>query len=167
MVSDDRADGKRQELIQIAEAAVLSHKPRRGAEKIPERSANKLAAAVVDAFASLTPPKHEISIGLMTMFQGGTGGGSSVKPGNILLNWRTIIIEGSLSVLAAVEGVKKPWLAPFAALAIWCQLWRMNFSPELVQSVGRNSPSRIKCSTKAAFAKPVGEWAATARYLVD
>ena len=47
----------------------------------------------------------------------------SVKPGNILLNWRKLFDNIPDVVLTGAGVEAAPWLWPFAGLAIWNKVW--------------------------------------------
>ncbi len=54
---------------------------------------------------------------------GGIGDGSSIKPGNIWLNWKQVLIEGSESILSIAGAVAVPWLVPLAGLVVCNRIW--------------------------------------------
>ena len=70
----------------------------------------------------LHPAGGELSF-VIIIGTGGTGDGSSIKPGNIWLNWKQVLIEGSESILSIAEAVAVPWLVPFAGLSVCNRFW--------------------------------------------
>lgn len=56
---------------------------------------------------------------------GGVGGGRSLKPGNIWLNWKKLLIVGSESILTIAGAASVPWLIPLAGLVVWNKVWSL------------------------------------------
>ena len=114
-------DQKRTELIEIAKTALLTLPQM--ATPLAARTADDLAAAIVDSFASITPPPN-IFYTITIKSAGGRvqGGGFTTKPGNIVLNWRKLFEEASASLFPVVAATQIPWLVPFAALVVWSKL---------------------------------------------
>ena len=86
-------------------------------------NATDLARFVADHFCEVTAPEVSVRFDFMAMRPGGQGGGMIRKPGNILLNWRRLLMAVSESTLAGFGVAQQPWLIPFAALVIWNTLW--------------------------------------------
>jgi hypothetical protein len=87
-----------------------------------------VAALILDRFAAITPPSHDKSIDYVVAgLSGGPhgrGGGVSIKPGNIVLNWRRLIFDGS-EIAVALKELANPLTAIFAALIIWNKVWSL------------------------------------------
>jgi len=63
----------------------------------------------------------------ITMSRGGYGGGITTKPGNLVLNLRTLLVDLAEVITIGAGAVNVPWLAPIAALRIWNKFWsRLN-----------------------------------------
>lgn len=83
-----------------------------------------LAERIVDAFCSLTPPQQPPVLMTYTVLRsGGYQGGYSRKPGNLWLNWKSLIRSLGDVVLTVGGAVATPWLIPFAALSLWNTVW--------------------------------------------
>jgi len=67
----------------------------------------------------------ELRIEFLTIRSGGLGGGSSTKPGNIWLNWRKLLVDGSESILTVIGALAEPWLISLAGLVVWNKIWSM------------------------------------------
>lgn len=111
---NDALEEKRQQLIEAASEAIQEW----GLDD------NRLAETAVAAFARLTPPqKPENYIQLITL-NPLTQQAQSIKPGNLLLNWRKLIdIVPDTAIAAAGASAAPPWLLPFIALYIWNKIW--------------------------------------------
>jgi hypothetical protein len=84
----------------------------------------KVAERVVDHFCRMSPPMDPPRLmHMITLDQGGRGGGHSRKPGNLALNWKRLRGDFGDLVLTAAGVVAAPWLIPFAALSIWNKFW--------------------------------------------
>jgi hypothetical protein len=62
--------------------------------------------------------KEDKTYFLIKIPEGGIGGGRSVKTGNICLNWKKLLVEGSEIVFAVIESASNPWLIPFTGLIV-------------------------------------------------
>src|SRR5262249_53889028 len=83
------------------------------------------ATEIVRQFIRITPPESP-SIGLITMQYGGTRA-RSTKPGNVVLNMRTLLSDVAEVVMLSATAVSVPWTRSFVALRIWNKLWsRLN-----------------------------------------
>ncbi len=91
-----------------------------------------LATNLVKEFVTIRPPeKKTISFELLTISSGGKGGGTSLKPGNMILNMRKLFKTIASGVLAIPGIVHAPWTIPFFALLLWDNIWsslKINFS---------------------------------------
>lgn len=81
------------------------------------------ALGIVAHLAVITPPEVETFCHLLTIREGGVGGGQSVKPGNIVLNMRKFVTAVASGVLTTVGVVEVPWTAIFGALVVWDSLY--------------------------------------------
>ena len=85
------------------------------------------SVATVQAFVEFTAPRidgeMETNFNLI-IASDPTAGGLTIKPGNILLNWRKLF-ERSPELVLAGAGVNQPWLVPFAALYVWNLVWSL------------------------------------------
>ena len=98
------------------------------AKKIVELSTTEipysedLAQSVVCSFCDITEPEEWLTIERITLDREGRGGGTSRKPGNIVLNWRKLFRTVPSIALAGAGAASLPWLFPLAALHIWCEV---------------------------------------------
>jgi len=116
MKLEERAKEKRKELTDIVKDVIQNY---------DIQNKEKIASEIIDHFLNITPPKMELRMEILTLKQGGVGGGSSTKPGNIWLNWRKLLVDGSESILTFIGAVAVPWLIPFAGLVVWNKIWSM------------------------------------------
>jgi hypothetical protein len=116
MKLEERAKEKRKELTDIVKDVIQNY---------DIQNKEKIASEIIDHFLNITPPEMELRMEILTLKQGGVGGGSSTKPGNIWLNWRKLLVEGSESILTFIGAVAVPWLIPFAGLVVWNKIWSM------------------------------------------
>jgi hypothetical protein len=93
-----------------------------------DKTSEAVATVILDRFATITPPSQDVSIGLVIAGVSGgphgQGGGVSIKPGNIVLNWRRLIFDGS-EIAVATKELGHPLTAVFAALIIWNKVWSL------------------------------------------
>jgi hypothetical protein len=121
---------------------------------------DKFSDNLVSHFCEITPPEIDTTMHLMTIKPGGMGGGRSSKPGNIWLNWRKLLVDGSESILTVVGAVSIPWLIPFAALVVWnkiCSLCNLEISERhaaVVWTMWQNR-DETNCVEPSAIAKLV------------
>jgi hypothetical protein len=81
------------------------------------------AADAIDTFVKVTPPVESYSSYLLRFNEGGVGGGSSTKPGNIELNIHKlvrIVVSGTLAIASAISD---PWTLMLGALVTWDAIW--------------------------------------------
>jgi len=125
MKLNKRAEEKKQEVFEIAKNTIAPHFSN------PE----KLSTKIIDHFCRITPPeiddtpitKIDTTLHIFLNIQpGGLGGARSSKPGNILLNWRKLLIDASESILTIVGAVTVPWLIPLAGLVVWNKVWSLS-----------------------------------------
>jgi hypothetical protein len=94
-----------------------------------------LAKAIIASFAQVTPgtvkaeaPTRIDYIDISKPF----GSGTSIKPGNIRLNWKKLF-EKTPELVLTGAGVTQMWLVPFAALYLWNLVWslaKVELSPD-------------------------------------
>tara|TARA_Y100001947_G_C10292299_1_gene283425 strand:- start:97 stop:696 length:600 start_codon:yes stop_codon:yes gene_type:complete len=83
---------------------------------------------LVTAFCRVTPPKVQKTpripntTELIILSSGGLRGGTSVKPGNITLNWKNLFSALPGMVLTGVSVAAHPWLIVLGALVICIDL---------------------------------------------
>jgi hypothetical protein len=86
--------------------------------------ADLLAAQVVQRFADITAPYYEPEpMRLMVLSEGGVGGGSTTKPGNVVLNLRKLVRAIASGILTIAGATAAPWLLLIGALVTWDALW--------------------------------------------
>lgn len=107
---DDEAENqKHHELVEIAHAVLNDA---------------DLATRVVSSLCRLSPPKDPpVVIEMMTVHSMGARGGQSRKPGNLLINMKSLVSEFGDIGLAGAAGAVDHRLVPLAALSIWNKLW--------------------------------------------
>jgi len=116
MKLEERAEEKKEELTDIVKGVIQNY---------DIQNKDEISSAIIDHFVNITPPEMELRMDLITIRQGGMGGGSSTKPGNIWLNWRKLLAEGAESILTVVGAVAVPWLIPLAGLVVWNKVWSL------------------------------------------
>mgnify|MGYP000218040462 CR=1 FL=1 len=99
MKLEERDEEKREELTDIVKGVIQNY---------DIQNKEEISSAIIDHFVNITPPEKELRSELITIRQGGMGGGSSTKPGNIWLNWRKLLVEGAESILTVVGAVAVP-----------------------------------------------------------
>ena len=116
MKLEERAKEKRGELTDIVKDVIQNY---------DIQNKGEISSAIIDHFVNIAPPEEELRMELLTIGQGGMGGGSSTKPGNIWLNWRKLLVEGAESILTVVGAVAVPWLISLAGLVVWNKVWSL------------------------------------------
>ena len=116
MKLEERAEEKKEGLTDIVKGVIQNY---------DIQNKDEISSAIIDHFVNITPPEMELRMDLITIRQGGMGGGSSTKPGNIWLNWRKLLAEGAESILTVVGAVAVPWLIPLAGLVVWNKVWSL------------------------------------------
>jgi hypothetical protein len=87
---------------------------------------NEITNFVLKKFAVIDPPKEEKIIQYITFSSNsGIGGGSTIKPGNIILNWKKLLVEGMEHYLTIVGAAATPYLIPFAAIVVWNKVYAL------------------------------------------
>lgn len=86
--------------------------------------ADLLADQVVQRFADVTAPYYEPpSFQLIVLREGGVGGGSTTKPGNVVLNLGKLVRAIASGILTIAGAATAPWLLVIGALVTWDALW--------------------------------------------
>jgi hypothetical protein len=116
MKLEEKAEEKRKELTDIVKGLIQNY---------DIQSKEEISSGIINHFLKITPPETELRMEFLTIRQGGIGGGSSTKPGNIWLNWRKLLVDGAESILTIVGAVAVPWLIPLAGLVVWNKVWSL------------------------------------------
>ena len=116
MKLEEKAEEKRKELLKSVQDSIKM-------PSLSDQNCAKISEQIINNFTDITPPEIEISFDLVIMRKGGMGGGRSNKPGNILLNWKKLLVNGSESILTIVGANAVPWLIPLAALIVWDKIY--------------------------------------------
>jgi|YelNatPaOPRAMG01_1025707.scaffolds.fasta_scaffold92010_3 hypothetical protein len=85
----------------------------------------EIATSIINSFSDVRPPEMVFEMELVTIRQIGMGGGSSIKPGNIIFNWRKLLIEGAESILTIMGAASIPWMIPLAGLVVWNRVYSL------------------------------------------
>lgn len=94
---------------------------------VSEDKSQEISDLLMENYITITPPMEEVMTYLITLSSvGGRGGGNSVKPGNIILNWKKLLVDSADSLLTGAGAVAFNALIPFAALVIWNKLVKHN-----------------------------------------
>jgi hypothetical protein len=113
MADHARTNKRRDELVTAVVARLAGG---RGAEDVGEDRRRALAERVVDAACLVTAPDDgETLTKLITLGPGGTGGGASVKPGNVLLKMNKLVVLTAKAVTSSVGVATHPSRAGVAA----------------------------------------------------
>ena len=111
----EQAEKKRRELQDLVAQALA---------KVQTDDAAQLAADTVGYFADITPPYGEASrMELVTMLPGGRGGGTTTKPGNVVLNLHKLVRAIATGALTVAGTMAVPWTLIVGALVTWDNLW--------------------------------------------
>jgi hypothetical protein len=114
-----RAEKKRSELIDLVASRLDG--------RVTEETAgalSDLAERLVDITSSISSPEAEpVVLELVTFRPGGSGGGRSVKAGNVLLDIKKLIVSAAKGTLAVKGVLLAPWTVPFAVLVLWDDLY--------------------------------------------
>lgn len=109
------SDSKKRELCSVAHVAM---------SRVHSSITMAEASQLVDACVVITPPGEEVVIiKYLRIGAGGRDGGSSAKPGNVLLNLRKLVVAAASGVLTLSGGVLAPWLYVVGGLVIWDSLY--------------------------------------------
>lgn len=117
----DRAEDKKREIVTILSSQLQAF-------GVADNDCRQLAENITSASITVDPPvtetvRHTFDYVVMTAASG-RGGGKSFKPGNVTLNFRTLIEAVANGTLAGATVVQIPWMAPFALLLLWNSLWK-------------------------------------------
>jgi hypothetical protein len=111
----EKADAKRQDL-----KGIIAESLRRSGID----DSDLLAGQVVQQFADVTAPYYEPEpMKLIVLGEGGVGGGSTTKPGNVVLNLRKLVRAIASGILTIAGATAAPWLLVIGALVTWDALW--------------------------------------------
>lgn len=111
----EQADAKRQDLKAIIAGSL-------GGSGIDD--ADLVADRVLERFADVTAPYREPEpMRLIVLGEGGVGGGSTTKPGNVVLNLGKLVRAIASGILTIAGATAAPWLLLIGALVTWDALW--------------------------------------------
>jgi len=88
-----------------------------------------IAEILMKNFCLIDPPEKEhkpIKVRSVSFKQDSSGAiksAISLKPGNITLNWKKLLISGAESTFPTIACVSNPILIPLAAIIIWNKIW--------------------------------------------
>lgn len=116
----EKASRKKRQLERIAQEKIVEYWKSVGVDQDPGK-ARSAAEEIISNFVLITPPETEIVMKFITFSNAGHGGGSSTKPGNLLLNFRRLVTAVAAGGMTAT--VLGPWTAVFAAILVWDTLW--------------------------------------------
>lgn len=112
---------KKAELVQVVE------------QGIPPglKVSDSCVQSLMESFVRITPPAEpKQTFRWITVNQPDVGGGSSRKPGNVVLSWRKLMDLVPDVAIAAVGGLTSPpWLLPFIGLYVWNKFWCSSEEP--------------------------------------
>jgi hypothetical protein len=83
----------------------------------------KFLAEVIDRFAKIEEPP--ITLRMIVLHKDWEEGAESRKPGNILLNWRSLFDSTQNLAFAGAGAATDRWLIPFAALLAWKEVRKL------------------------------------------
>jgi uncharacterized protein YlbG (UPF0298 family) len=118
---EKKAEEKRKELTYIVNGILQNYNI---------QNKEEISSIIIDHFVDdITPPETEHFVDDITPSETkllsrlvigpiGIGEGKSIKPGNILLNWRKLLVGVSETILTVTGAVAMPWLIPFAGLVV-------------------------------------------------
>ena len=115
MKYEQRADEEKQNILEVVKNVIAQYVD----------NSEEISNEIINNFCTITPPETEDIIQILMMRPSGVGGGSSIKPGNIWLDWKKLLIDGSESILTIAGVIAMPWLIPLAGLVIWNKVWSL------------------------------------------
>jgi hypothetical protein len=120
-MSDMQIAEKEAELEQIVQAAILPYWQK--LEVIQTFSNLRTTTKhIVSNFCAITPPEVDETMYMLTLSAAGRHGGSTTKPGNLLLNFRKLVAAVGAGGLT-LAGILGPWTGILAALVLWDLLY--------------------------------------------
>ncbi|WXG39445.1 MAG: hypothetical protein WED07_01200 [Candidatus Freyarchaeum deiterrae] len=128
MKNEERAEEKRKEIVDILNDALKNHITQYMKDNSNLRIED-ISSRITNNFVRITSPESDDKIYLITERMMGRGGGRSVKPGNIFLNWKKLIVVLSESFLTIFGAIQMPLLIPFACLVVWDKLYSLSNIP--------------------------------------
>ena len=89
---------------------------------------DKAVEKLIESFCKIKEPEHEaveprFDLVVARFNNFGLDSAISVKPGNIVLNWRRLFTSIPNITLTGAGAIAQPLLWPFAALVIWNEIW--------------------------------------------
>jgi hypothetical protein len=115
---EERVSEKRDDILGALRRELQAHSVRKG-WGLADQRLKDMSEAVMDRFVRITPPVADKRPEFITMKPGGIGGGVSVRPGNVFLNWKKLLADSSESILTVIGAIEIPWLIPLAGLVVW------------------------------------------------
>jgi hypothetical protein len=126
---EKRVEEKKQELLKSVKDKVANY----------VSEADEFSKILIDYFCTIKPPKiynHFDSCPVIpenddrpvlhnVILKGPIRRGRSLKPGNIRLNWKKLLLDGSEAILTIVGVVAIPWLILLAGLIIWNKVYSL------------------------------------------
>lgn len=111
----DKADAKRREIHSLIAGSL---------QGLSIADADRVTDEAILQFADITAPYWEAPpLQLVTIQRGGMGGGSTTKPGNVLLNVGKLVRAIATGTLTIVGAMTAPWTLLIGALVTWDALW--------------------------------------------
>ena len=120
MIMDNQTEAKRQEMLQAATTA-LEEIATANQQNLTSDSIEQIAQEVIKYFEIIPSEETETEVdhdGRIVVLENeaGMGGGVSIKPGNIQVNWKDAVKFMGEFVMSAATVAAEPWLLPFAAI---------------------------------------------------
>ncbi len=112
---EDRATAKRLEI-----EALVASSLRDGQVDDAEHVAEETVRQFITVTAPVSEPPR---MGYMTLREGGIGGGSTTKPGNVVLNLANLVRAIAGGTLTITGASASPWTLLIGALVTWDSLW--------------------------------------------
>jgi hypothetical protein len=123
-----------EELIESKKSELLRSVVEALGNRLPEARGDleRSLRSLFDVGLTIDPPEYSVYVHLITAssfspssFDPDLGGGDSVKPGNIRLDMRRLLVAGGQTVRDIAGTVKLPWLLPMTALILWDRIWSL------------------------------------------
>ncbi len=108
------------DLTEITRDAVVTYF---GSSGRPPADVDRIATSIRECLMEEEPKvaaADELDGGFesLSIRPGGVGSGASLKAGNVILDWKKLLVEGSESLFAIVGATAMPWLIPFVGLVV-------------------------------------------------
>ena len=117
MKIEKRAKGKREEITEIVKGVIHDYAIESG-EEVTNSKVEEISSGIINHFVDITAPEVESKSDLLMIRRDVMGGGTSMKPGNIYLNWKKLFVDGSEAILTIAGTIALPWLIPLAGLVV-------------------------------------------------